>query len=798
MRRLSVLLACAAIFLSAFVVFTYLQRAREARRKAPPSIEKIPANVDARAKGWSWKKHEGNRLIVQGEARSFTEIHEPSTYQLTGLKLRLYGKNGDKFTYVQSENAEFDTNTGLMQSQGEATITMDVPADKNPDDPATVTKLVKIKANGAHYETKSGKVTTDQPAFFDFDQGQGKCVGAEYDPATRELHMKSQADLLWIGSGPVENAMHIEAGDLVYKEVEGKVYLSPWSRLTRGSMRIEAKNSVVTLVDGRIQLVESEMANGRDQEPARQIEYAANKMWAMFSDEGVINKISGDQQARLVSSDGSSRTTVTSNHIDLHFTPQMKQVKGIQQSESILTNALTTGNSVIESAPLPKPGVQLAETRILRGEVIEMAMKPGGQEIQTVRTQTPGQIEFKPNRPDQAHRVVDASRITVQYGASNSIEKFLATKVKTRTDKPAVMKKENTASSAKPLASPTPAFTWSDELSAAFTPGTSQLARLEQWGNFRYEEGDRKAKAERALIEQQINKITLTESATVSDETGITSASQIILDQQNGDFEALGNVTSVRQPDKKPESSSLLDQSQPMQAKADKMRTHDNNLNIFYDGHAVLWQGANRISAQQIEIDRDEGTLHAKGDVVSELVDKDTDDDQPASNGGDTAKLETVAEKKGQKENSSRKGSRPTAPVYTVITAPDLMYRDDTRVAHYTGGVKFTHLKMTVTSRELRAFLNDSSKDSSLDHAIADGDVVVVQVGQDRTRTGMSDHAEYYATENKVILNGGSPQLVDSNRGVTRGAQLTYYADDNRFFVEGASKKLVRTRMKKK
>ena len=44
------------------------------------------------------------------------------------------------------------------------------------------------------------------------------------------------------------------------------------------------------------------------------------------------------------------------------------------------------------------------ETKIMRSEVIQVNMKPGGQEIQTVETHTPGSLEFLPNSPGQKHR----------------------------------------------------------------------------------------------------------------------------------------------------------------------------------------------------------------------------------------------------------------------------------------------------------------------------------------------------------------------------------------------------------
>jgi lipopolysaccharide transport protein LptA len=196
-----------------------------------------------------------------------------------------------------------------------------------------------------------------------------------------------------------------------------------------------------------------------------------------------------------------------------------------------------------------------------------------------------------------------------------------------------------------------------------------------------------------------------------------------------------------------------------------------------------LWQGANRISANSIDINRDDESLHASKQVVSELV----DNRDPSASADPDAKASTTA---------------PAAPVFTIVQAPDLVYHDDTRVALYTGGVKLVRDRMTVDSDTMSAVLNpktDSNKgDSSLDHAIGDGHVKIFEVMTDnRTRTGTSDHCEYFTKEDKVVLNGGAPQFVDSRKGITRGKQLTYFSSDDKLIVEGETEKISLTRMKK-
>ncbi len=94
---------------------------------------------------------------------------------------------------------------------------------------------------------------------------------------------------------------------------------------------------------------------------------------------------------------------------------------------------------------------------------------------------------------------------------------------------------------------------------------------------------------------------------------------------------------------------------------------------------------------------------------------------------------------------------------------------------------------LTVKGKELRAYLNDSEADSSLDRAVVDGQAEITQVADKRRRVGISEHAEYYTSEDKIILEGGQPRFVD-NIKVKRveGRQLIYFTNDERMIVDGA------------
>ena len=49
----------------------------------------------------------------------------------------------------------------------------------------------------------------------------------------------------------------------------------------------------------------------------------------------------------------------------------------------------------------------------------------------------------------------------------------------------------------------------------------------------------------------------------------------------------------------------MLSEDEPLHARANKMISKDNNLEIRYEGNVVLWQGADRLEAETVEIDRD-------------------------------------------------------------------------------------------------------------------------------------------------------------------------------------------------
>jgi lipopolysaccharide export system protein LptA len=771
------------ILLSILVVLagvgaTYYARLRQQIGAAPAKPAALPPGTLATAHRWDYTQTSKGGMVMNIHADDFREVEGKD--ELTGVVLDIFNKAGNKYDHVKSAKAEFDMAQGILYSDGEVEITMGVPAGAQPNG-----RLMLIKSSGVRVERKTGKATTDRLATFQFDRGEGKCVGADYDPQTRELAMHSQVELIWRGTNPKSAPMKVESGELHYKEHDAKVLLSPWSKFTRDTLTLNAGPAIVNLdaADGTIKLVETQQAHGTDVRPERNLEYAAEHLTLDFNDDNQIRKITGVDRARMVSTADTGITTMISDRVIMDFDTSGK--------DSILQTALAVGHSSVESKPVAKPGVDLADTRILRSETIKTKMRPDGRDLELVETEAPGSIEFVPNRAGQPHRWMNGERMSIAYGEKNQIQSFSSVNVSTRTQK---------ARAKDAKEDPPVELTWSKELRASFQPNSSQLNKLEQWNDFRYQAGDRRAKADRAVLDQPNNRIDLTGKAHVWDSTGSADADKIVLDQQSGDFSAEGNVSSTRMPDKSKDSGNakkdsgggMLAEDEPLHARAKKMSSSDNNLQIRYEGNAVLWQGGNRLEADVVEIDRDNSGLKAHGHVISQLLDKSQDDSKSKTGGitADSSKPKVSEPKKLATKQSSRG--------FTIVKAPELVYDDDRKLAVYKDGAFLEQANMTVKAREIRAFLRDDSNDSSLDHAFADGQVEIHQTAPGRVRDGTSEHAEYYVDEDKVILTEGRPKFVDSLRGNTQGDKLTWFSKDDRLLVNGVESQPVKSLLHRK
>jgi lipopolysaccharide export system protein LptA len=808
MRRLALLLPLAILAIAAALWGTYRLKVRKLDAAAPPKPALLPTVLTSSADNWQWGQNKDGKPMVQITAKSSRFLKDAGKLELEAVQLRLYLKDGQHYDLVKSPKAVFSQTEGKMFSDGEVEITLNVPVTGNPPH-----QLTSIKSTGITFDSKTGKAENDKPASFTFENGQGTCVGVFYDPDVHELHMNSAVDIYLNGKGKRSKPMHVQAERLVYQEFASKIFLGPWSKLMRENTVVDAGGSVINLKDQQIDTIDADHAHGVDSYPKRHLNYAADTLHLTYGDDGELQKMTGVGNAHLTSESKGSETTVKANNVDLYFETE--------NNENVLRRTLANGNAYVESKPEPQPGGKLAETKIIHSETVELKMRKGGKELEEVATHVPSTLELIPNQPTQHHRILHGAEMTILYGQQNQIQSFRSTKVTTDTD-PLPPPPLKPGQKAKPQTL-TVAHTTSDSMTAEFDPKTGNMKRMKQWGNFVYEAGDRHGVGDTAYLDNDSNIMDIDKNARVSDASGSTNGEHIKLAENTGDFDAVGHVTTTRLPEAKKAASSLLDDDAPSQGAGDHVWSGNKNRLVHYEGHAVLWQTANRVQADRIDIDRDKKILVAVGNVVSEFIDQDKSDDKPAPAPATKADTSSVAAASREAivvpakptgtgdplsglpappSSVQKPGDKPV--IYTVVHAPKMVYTDDSRLADYSGGgIVLTRPNLSVKGNELQAFLNpkDTQEDSRLNHMVADGNVEIFDKGIDRTRTSNGDHGEYYTADSRIVIrgNGNEARMVDSKKGeITKAMELTYFSDDDRLIVKGKPAEPVKSRIHRK
>jgi len=739
-----------------FAVFRIQRAALHSQRRPVPDA--IPLDTKSTAIDYEWGQSTNGLPNVKIIAKKMKQSADGSKAELEDIQLLIYQKNGLHYDRVKTAHAELTTSDHKLYAPGDAEITLDIPSKGDPP-----RQLTSITTSGINFDSQTGQAITDKHVSFTFAEGTGSSTGASYDPTNHNLTLNSNVMVKLTGKGPEAKPMTIEAGQLVWNEMQGVLLLLPWSRMTRDQNVIDAAQSTVVLKDRNVDWIDAVRGRGTDKQPGKQIEYSADTLHVKYTENHEIEQMTGSGHARLVSHGTGSETTMTGNVIDLRFMQE--------DDKSVLSSANATGAGTLESKPVGDPKGETPDTKIIKSETLSLTMKPGGKDLDRVETRAPGTLEFLPNQNTRHRRVLKADTMLVTYGARNEIQSFHAGGASGASTE--TYPSEEDRQKKKPAL--TVATTRSKTIDASFDD-KGQLKQMKQTGNFRYAEGDRKAQADNATLQNDTNVMDLDRNARISDTSGSTAADNIQIDQTTGDFDARGHVATTRLPEQSNKSeSAMLNTNEATLGTADHVTSANRNHVIHYSGNAVVWQTSNRIQGDRIDIDRDKKSLVADGKVVTQFE--------------DNAKADAPALK-----------GKPSQPVFTIVKSQHMVYTDQDRLASYTGGVDFWRPTLTVKSNSLKAWLNEqnSDADSRINHAVSEGKVEIVQFAPDRRRVGNSEHAEYYTEEGRVTLTGGDPKLEDSKRGNTRGDKLTWYTDDERLVVEGAPQQKGQTRIRRK
>jgi lipopolysaccharide export system protein LptA len=416
-------------------------------------------------------------------------------------------------------------------------------------------------------------------------------------------------------------------------------------------------------------------------------------------------------------------------------------------SQGAPSNAVETinaqGNAVVKfHAPAAATATANPAARELTADTVTLQFFPDGKNIKhaeatgkAVMTVTPVRAERRADKKTIRSPRMDA----LFFEVGNRVKTFNATDgVRVEIDA--------TIPDGHPLR-----VTTSKSARADFLEDSQDIDRVSQEGNFKYNEGDRNAVAERAVFDGQKEILNLRgKRPMVWDAKQRTQADEIDYDRQRDETHARGDVrTTYYSRETTNDSTPFKNTKSPIFVTAERADAQNEEGVAVYTINARGWQDDNFIKADRIELYQDDKRMVAIGNVESALY---------------QAKQETSP------------GKREVVPGFA--TAERMTYSDTDRKIHYEGGVKARQGTDRIEASFVDVYLEQET--SEVNHMNAEGNVVLTQPG----RRGVGEKLAYTSEDGRAVLTGKSARVDDVEKGSTMGSQLTFYSRDDRISVE--------------
>jgi lipopolysaccharide export system protein LptA len=765
--RLRVWFASLALVVIAVVSGFYFYARIQSRRFLGQLPPKLGIEIQQSTQGFSLSKSEGGRTLFTIRAANAVQFAGGGRARLRDVNIVVYGRESTRFDQIYGAEFDYDPQAGTVSAKGDVFIDLEgnTTGPQQPDQttPRELQNPIHLKTSGLVFNQKTGIARTTELLEFHVPQGEGSAVGATYDSKKNEMELDSQVAI----------------------KLNGRQVENVW-----------AKHGTITKDPRRITLLAARL-----HQPGHDFE--ADHVDLLLSQQNDLQKVIAIGNVRLIT-EGPDGATLRSPRADMAVGPKNQ-----------LLNAVFTGGVDVEGHGANVANGQAGRVTVTftannrpllihadegvrmkhlpspaKGSVVQVSPRGSGQsdkDQQTVEITCqaadlhikdgrlfslaesigPAQVKIAPARPSVPgeHTLVTANRIWAEFDNRNRLVR---------------MRGEPAAKVTSVIPGQPEKVSTSDSVTAQFSPD-GNISEIRQEGNFRYREpeaknaalgaGGRFAYADRARYTTDSDVIALAGSPRIIDGGMTTVATNLRIERRSGDAFAQGSVKTTYSELKQNSNGAILATSDPVHVTASAATLHRDSGVARYSGDARLWQGADVVEAPTIEFDRPNRSLLAEGTAAKPVISVFL---QVGKNG----KASTV-----------------------VVTAARLVYNDSARRARYTGGVLARGEGLTMTASSADVLLDavaakesrSIASPSRLNQIVAVGSINLRQ--QERTASGQK--LVYTAADEKFVLTGGPPLLLDPEQGTVRGDSLTFYSRNDRVLVDSdeSSRTVTRTRI---
>ena len=744
--------ATVAILVCLVVVGFYFHARHRVQNALKQVPEKLNIQVQQSAEAFTISKSLQGRTLFKLQASKAVQFKQGGHVELHDVMITIYGKDASRFDQIYGKQFNYDQQSGNVSSQGEVSIDLQANPEgaTNPDQstPRELKDPIHLKTTNLVFNQKSGDAWTSEQVEFHVPQLSGSAVGAKYTAGDSTLTLQSKIRMTLSGAEPMtisaDHALLTKAPRQIVLQQPRTQSATRNARAEEATLFLRENNTLDHAIASRNVVVSSGGTGGRA--PTSQVTAAKLEVEMGGSDHIQNAVFSGDVH---FTSEGRQRSEGSAGRATLSFGTR-NTVRKIHAEENVRLVQHQNSSKSAQDVEVTSPIVDVFYTanRLARAE-----------------TSGPPQIRLLASKPQSGTETqITADKFVAKFDSLGQLSQVHgAANARVISSAPA---QENV--------SPDRVST-SDTIDAYLRPGTG-VESLVQQGHFAYRSGTQQAFAERGRYTPADQMLVLTGAPRIVDAGMETTARTVRLNRTTGVGFAQSDVKTTYNDLKPQPNGALLASSDPIHVTADSMTARNSPAIATYSGNVRLWQDANLIEAPKIQFQKDQRTV---------IADSNT-----------SQKVSTLL----TSTNQSGKATQ------VHLTADHFTYTDAERRARYQGSVVAQSTDVTVSSKEMDVYFlpksvagQKSSLDVStigetplapqssaqasahLDKIIASGAVVITQ--PNRHATG--DKLTYTASDDKFVLTGGPPAVVDAEHGRVTGASLTLFRGDDRILVEG-------------
>ncbi len=735
------MVAGALLLAAGAVVFAYLWGSRREEKPVAP-LHPVPPDVHQRVSGYTFTRSDEGWQVFTIHAARTVAFKQGGTTVLEDVYVEMFGRNGDRRDVLRTRRCDYNPQSGDFFSSGKVQFELNagLDGDHEPHRP------VMLETSQLYFRQQGSLVASDGPVRFQMGPITGSAVGMSYATKAEWLQFNRDVDAEMKTQGSGELPVKLTAVSARYDKQKAQITLNGPVEITQSNRLVQAAHGEVFL-DDRNQVRQCVLEGGvraTEQSPTAQLLASAEKVTGEFDpkDETLRSAVA-EGAVQVESRHEGSVNRMNAQRLEAAFAGKNPRAQRGLASGDVRLSQESLVSDPAAPAQSTNPGSLATSKKELTAGAVQFGFMGESQSLKDAQTVGPGRLLLVPSDPKLGERIATAGQFLMRFGSNSRLDTLRGEGGTKLIFQPAKDAPPKTL----------PQETTADQLLATFDPTAQTFRTLEQIGNFHFREGDRQAAADRASYQTPNDTLTLTGKPRAWDTTMRARADKILLDIRTDTVEGFGNVQSTQHGE---------DQGDPTSVLADHVVAQHQSQTVHYEGHVRAWRGADVVESAALDVFRSERRVSSGRDVLSSHL-------QP---GG------VVQKANGKAANHE---DRPA-----TIRADRLDYFDEGRKATYHGHVRLQTEDTVLESNRLDAYFSktSSASEAELERAVADGDVKVTQPG--RRATGQ--HAEYYASEGKILLSGGSPTLYDAAKGFTSGPNLTFYTHDDRLVVSGGEK----------